>query len=202
MKEAEDYDYLTSEIKVALDASSKGIERISKIVLAIKEFSHPGRADKTPTDLNQSLENTITVTSNEWKYVADIETDFATDMPLVPCLRGEINQVFLNLIVNATHTILDVQKQKDRNKGIIKITTKVNGVYGEIRISDTGTGISKDIQNKVFDPFFTTKDFGKGTGQGLSMAYAIVVKKHQGKIFFETEVNKGTTFIIQLPLKD
>jgi len=199
LMEQADIDYLLSEIPLAISQSLEGVERVTRIVRAMKEFSHPGTAEMTPVDINHALENTITVARNEWKYVADVVTDFAPNLPPVPCLPGEINQVFLNIIVNAAHAIADVVGNGSEEKGTITVSTSLKGNWVEVRISDTGTGIPESIRSKIFDPFFTTKEVGRGTGQGLAYAHS-VVEKHRGIIDFETEERKGTTFIIRLPL--
>ncbi len=196
-----DVDYLQQEIPKAIDQSLEGVERVATIVRAMKEFSHPGVEEKTATDINKAIESTITVARNEWKYVAEVVTDFDPDLPLVPCLAGEFNQVILNIIINAAHAIADVVGNDGDTKGTIKISTRRDGDAVEIRISDTGTGIPEENRDKIFDPFFTTKEVGKGTGQGLAIAHSVVVRKHGGSIAFETEVGKGTTFIIRLPIR-
>ena len=195
-----DLPYLNEEIPAAIRQSLEGIGRVSKIVMAMKEFSHPGNKDKQYVNINHAIDSTITVSRNEWKYVADLETEFDQNLPLVPCMVGEFNQVMLNLIVNAAHAIADNKKSNPAAKGKIKIVTCHRNPWVEIGISDTGTGISKDIQGKIFDPFFTTKELGKGTGQGLAIAYSCITKKHGGTIEFETEMGKGTSFIIRLPI--
>jgi PAS domain S-box-containing protein len=194
-----DIPYLRIEIPNAIAQMQEGVDRVAKIVRAMKRFSHPGPADKVPVDIHQAIESTILVSRNEWKYVADLTTDFDPEMPPVPCIVGEFNQVILNLIVNATHAIADVVK-KSGGKGAIAIATRKNGEFAEIRVSDTGGGIPKAIRARIFDPFFTTKEVGKGTGQGLAIAHSVIVQKHRGTIHFESEMGKGTTFIIQLPL--
>jgi signal transduction histidine kinase len=151
-------------------------------------------------DLNKAIESTVTVARNEWKYIADLTTDLAADLPLVPCLLGQFNQVILNMIVNATHAIADVVKGTSA-KGTITITTRRVEGWAEVRITDSGTGIPEDIRRKIFDPFFTTKEVGKGTGQGLAIAHSVVVDKHQGTIAIESEMGRGTTFIVRLPLE-
>ncbi|MDZ7261462.1 MAG: ATP-binding protein, partial [candidate division KSB1 bacterium] len=137
---------------------------------------------------------------NEWKYVAELETDFATDLPLVPCFPGEFNQAILNILVNAAHAIADVVGDGSNGKGTITISTRRQGHWAEIRIKDTGTGIPEEVRPRIFDPFFTTKEVGKGTGQGLAIAHSVIVEKHGGTITFETELGQGTTFILRLPL--
>jgi signal transduction histidine kinase len=139
------------------------------------------------------------VARNEWKYVSEIVTEFEENLRAVVCYPGDINQVVLNLIVNAAHSIKE--KVKDGDKGRIMIRTRTRGECVEISVADTGNGIPESIRTKVFDPFFTTKAVGKGTGQGLSLAYTVIVKKHAGKIWFETEVGRGTAFYIALPIQ-
>jgi len=193
--------YLEQEIPKALDQSLDGVARITKIVRAMKEFSHPGSSEKTPMDINHAIKSTVTITKNEWKYVADVETDLDPDLPMVPCLAGDINQVFLNLLVNSAHAIEAAMGGKNNGKGKIRVATRKRNGWAEITITDTGTGIPESIRDRIFDPFFTTKEVGKGTGQGLSIAYNIVVEKHGGIIDFETTEGEGTTFIVRLPLK-
>jgi signal transduction histidine kinase len=138
------------------------------------------------------------VSKSEWKYVAVLTTDLDSELPPVPCLAGEFNQVMLNLIVNAAHAISDVVGDSGQ-RGEIRISTRQDSAFAEIRISDTGCGIPPAIQRKIFDPFFTTKPVGKGTGQGLTIAHSVIVQKHGGSIRFESEQGRGTTFIIRLP---
>ncbi len=192
-----DMDYLMEEIPNSIQQSLEGVMRVSEIVRAMKEFSHPGGQEKTSVDINHALETTITVARNEWKYVADMETDFDKEMALVPCMPGEMNQVFLNLIVNAAHAI--GEKLQGEGKGKIKLQTLKDGEWATIKISDTGNGIPEAVRDRIFDPFFTTKEVGKGTGQGLTISRSVVVDKHGGKLTFDSTVGTGTTFIIQLP---
>jgi len=194
-----DVGYLLEEIPKAIEQTLEGVARVAKLVGAMKEFSHPGTKDKTPVDLNRAIESTITVARNEWKYVADVETDYDSSLPMISCLPGEFNQVILILIVNAAHAIADVVGKGGSEKGKIKVQTRNCPEWGEIRIQDTGTGIPKKVRARIFDPFFTTKEIGKGTGQGLAIARSVVVDKHGGTIHFETEEGKGTTFIIRFP---
>lgn len=196
-EQSSDLEFISNEVPRAIEQSLDGARRVAKIVRAMKEFSHPDSAEKTATDLNRAIESTITVARNEWKYVSDIVTEFDDSMPAVVCYPGDINQVVLNLIVNAAHAIKE--KVKEGEKGRITVRTRNRGEWIEIAVEDTGSGIPLAIQGKVFDPFFTTKEVGKGTGQGLSLAYTVIVKKHGGKIWFETEVGKGTTFFVTLP---
>lgn len=202
LKEAErrcDLEFVAAEFPRAIDQSLDGAHRVAKIVRAMKEFSHPDAAEKTATDLNKTIESTITVARNEWKYVSEVVREFDVALPPVVCYPGDINQVVLNLLVNAAHSIKD--KVKEGEKGQITVRTRMAGETVEISVTDTGMGIPEGIRGRVFDPFFTTKEVGKGTGQGLALAYTVVVKKHGGKIWFETEVGKGTTFFITLPIK-
>jgi len=197
-----DIDYLREEIPSAVSQSLDGIERVTSIVRAMRDFAHPGPEGKTPMNLNSMIESTVTVARNEWKYVADVETEFDDTLPLVPCIPGEINQIILNLIVNAAHAIADVVGKDSAEKGNIRIATGIEGDMAIVRVSDTGTGIPVEIRDRIFDPFFTTKDVGKGTGQGLAIARSVIVEKHGGKIDFESAEGEGTTFTIQLPLED
>ncbi|QDU59924.1 Sensor protein FixL [Planctomycetes bacterium Pan216] len=196
-----DVSYLVEEIPETIEQTLDGIERIATIVRAMKEFSYPGAEKKTLADIHESLRTTITVARNEWKYVAEVETNFEPNMPLVPCLVGELNQVFLNLIVNAAHAIEDANADQPEKKGTILIESRCEDGWAEIQISDTGTGISTENVGRVFDPFFTTKDVGKGTGQGLAIARSVVVDKHEGTIDLRTQMGKGTSFRIRLPLE-
>lgn len=198
--EAVDLDFLMEEIPSTIAQTLEGVDRVSVILRAMREFSHPGSKEKTHIDINRAIESTITVCRNEWKYVAEVETSLAANLPLLLCLPGELNQVFLNLIINAAHAISDVTDNGNTGKGVINISTQSDNHWMEIHISDTGSGIPDSIQDRIFDPFFTTKKLGKGTGQGLAIARSIVVDKHQGVLRFTTEHGKGTTFIIQLPL--
>jgi PAS domain S-box-containing protein len=188
---------LEKEIPQAINQALSGVKRVAKIVQAMKDFSHPGTDTKMPIDLNRAIESTLTVCRNEWKYVADVHTDFDPCLPPVSCLPGEFNQAILNIVVNAAHAIAD--KVDGKGKGSIGVKTRHKGDIVEIRISDTGTGIPELARGRIFDPFFTTKEVGKGTGQGLAIARSVVVDKHQGEITFETVMGQGTTFVIRLP---
>jgi signal transduction histidine kinase len=196
--EATDFDYLIHEIPNAIDQSLEGVARVAHIVRAMKDFSHPGNEDMTAIDLNRAIESTITIARNEWKYVADVVTDFGENLAPVPCYPNEFNQVVLNMILNASHAIGDVVTGSN-TKGTITISTREQAGFAEIRISDTGTGIAPEILSRIFDPFFTTKPVGRGTGQGLSISHTVIVEKHRGAIDVSTEVGRGTTFTIRLP---
>ena len=197
LEEELDVPYLLHEIPQALSQTVDGIERVVTIVRAMKEFAHPESRGMVRADLNKALENTLTVARNELKYVADVETDFG-DLPPLACSVSDMNQVFLNLLVNAAHAIGDVVQGTER-KGKIRIRTEAQGSTALITIADTGAGIPARIRERIFDPFFTTKEVGRGTGQGLAIARA-VVDRHKGSLTFESEVGKGTTFFIRLPI--
>jgi signal transduction histidine kinase len=194
--------HLVGEIPGAIDEAMQGTERIAKIVRAMKEFSHPGSGKEkpTPTNLNQAVESTITVARNEWKYVAEMVTELDPGLPPVPLFAGEFNQVILNLLVNAAHAIAEILGKNSRTKGTIKVSTRRDNAWVEVRISDSGAGIPEAIRHRIFEPFFTTKAVGQGTGQGLALARSVIVERHRGELRFETEPGKGTCFIIRLPL--
>jgi PAS domain S-box-containing protein len=194
-----DLAYLREEVPRAFEQTLEGVSRVAKIVRAMKEFSHPGNGSMVSSDLNKLIENTIAVAQNEWKYVAEMAVQLDPMLPQVACIAGEFNQVILNLIVNAAHAIADRIKAEPSRKGLITISTRAIAGGVEVRVQDTGTGIPEGARSKIFLPFFTTKAVGKGTGQGLAIAQAVIVKKHGGTIDFETEIGTGTTFIIKLP---
>jgi two-component system NtrC family sensor kinase len=184
-----DLDFVLKDIFELIEESIEGTERIKKIVLDLKDFAHPGEEKPNFADINQSMDSTVNVVWNELKYKADVAKDYG-DLPRVQCYPQLLNQVFMNLLVNAAQSI--------EEHGEIKIKTRANNGYVEIKISDTGSGIPKENLPRIFDPFFTTKEIGKGTGLGLNVAYNIV-KKHQGEIDVKSDVGKGTTFIIRIP---
>ena len=196
-EEHADLDYLEEHVPKSFEGCVEGIQRIAEIVSAMKEFGHPDQREKGAADLNKALSNSLTIALNEYKYVADVETDFG-DLPYVQCHLGDINQVFLNLIVNAAHAIAEHRVEEQRGK--IRIKTTHEGGAVVVEIQDTGGGIPQDVSARVFDPFFTTKEVGKGTGQGLAIARSIVVDKHNGELSFESEAGKGTTFRMSLPV--
>ncbi len=197
-----DIEFLKEEMPDAINQSLEGTNRISQIVRAMKEFSHPSSKEKVEIDINKAIETAITVARNEWKYVAEMKTDYYPDLPMALCLPNEINQVILNLITNAAHAVGESIKGDGDEKGIIKVITRHDKVedHVEIKISDTGSGIPASIREKIFDPFFTTKEAGKGTGQGLAISYDIIVNKHGGRIDFDSEEGRGTVFRIRLPV--
>ena len=201
-----DLAYFFAEIPLALQQSKEAMDRVTEIVYAMKEFSRPREVTATQVDLNLAISSTLTVCRNEWKQVARLVTSFEKDLPLVSCVASEINQVLLNLVVNAAHAIASstggnpALKDDPEPVGIITVSTRHQEGWVEVRVTDNGPGMSEAVKAHVFDPFYTTKEVGKGTGLGLLIAYAIIEKKHGGKIRFETEVGVGTTFFFRLPL--
>ncbi len=193
-------EYLLKQVPRAIEQSLDGLDRVAQIVLAMKEFSHPNPGEKEPVDLHKAIETTLTVARNEWKYVADIEYDFDPDLPQIPCLRDEFNQVVLNLVVNAAHAIGDTLVGDEPGKGTIGIKTTHDEYWAAVQVSDTGPGIPQEIRDKIFEPFFTTKKVGKGTGQGLAIARSVIVEKHGGELLVESTMGQGTTFTVRLPL--
>jgi two-component system NtrC family sensor kinase len=196
---AADLEFLTAEIPKAFQRTLEGVERVAAIVRAMKEFAHPDGAEHEAADMNHAIETTLTVARNEYRYCAQVETRFG-ELPLVSCNVGELNQVFLNLIVNAAHAV--AESGKDASSGRITIVTAAVGDEVSISIADNGCGIAPENLEKIFDPFFTTKPVGRGTGQGLAIARSIVVEKHGGRIDVNSAVGDGTTFTLYLPLRN
>ncbi len=199
-REEADLPFLRDEIPRAIDQSLEGLARVTRIVRAMKDFSHPGTDNMVDVDLNRSIESTVTVSRNEWKYVADLVLELDPALPQVLCHPSEINQALLNLIINAAHAIGDAIHGSE-GKGTITIsTTHADGIV-EIRVRDTGTGIPEHVRSRIFDPFFTTKSVGKGTGQGLAIVHNVVVERHKGTVAFETELGHGSVFILRVPTR-
>lgn len=196
--EEADLPYLLENMPKAFERATEGLERVATIVRSMKDFSHPDTAEMGLGDLNQAIESAVIMARNEYKYVATLEMDFGY-LPLVRCHVGELSQVVLNLLVNAAHAIADTVKDTGQ-KGFIYVKTRQESDHVVISIKDTGGGIPSEIAERIFDPFFTTKEVGKGTGQGLYMARAIVVDRHGGQITFETQMGTGTTFSVRLPI--
>jgi signal transduction histidine kinase len=194
---AADFDYLLEKIPKAFDRSVDGLERVSTIVRSLNEFAHPDAAEMTAVDLNHAIENTLTIARNEYKYIADVETLFG-ELPPVTCHLGELNQVVLNLVINAAHAIEAAVKGTNK-RGTIRIATSVENGAVLVSVADSGGGVPAAIRDRIFDPFFTTKEVGKGTGQGLTIARS-VVQKHGGELTLTSEDGKGATFFIRLPL--
>jgi two-component system NtrC family sensor kinase len=197
-EEAADIHYLREHVPGSFARCFEGLSRVTSIVRAMKEFAHPDQREKSPADINQALRATLTIARNEYKYVADVETEFS-ELPPVACHIGDLNQVFLNLLVNAAHAIGDAVTGSER-RGAIRVRTALEGANVRIEIEDTGSGIPAAVRSRIFEPFFTTKEVGKGTGQGLAIARSIVVDKHKGSLTFETVEGKGTTFTIRIPI--
>ncbi|MBN2703169.1 MAG: PAS domain-containing protein [Pontiellaceae bacterium] len=192
-----DVAYLNEELVLAVKQSLEGTGRVSTIVRAMKEFAHPGSKEMVASDLNEAIRTTVEVTKNEWKYVSTIELDLLETLPMVPCFVDEINQVILNMIINARDAI-----EQTGEKGVIRISTAIDNSWVLIRISDTGGGIPPENIGSVFDPFFTTKEVGKGTGQGLYISYNVIVNKHKGRltVFNSSSEGEGAVFDIRIPL--
>lgn len=186
-------DYLVAQVSPAIEQSLEGLSMVMRIVRAMKDFSHPGSDEREITDLHQLIETTVTVTRNEWKYKAKLDKRLDEMLPLVPCFRGELGQALLNLIVNAAQAM-------GSELGQIIISTSHDADYAEICVEDTGSGIPPELCAKVFDPFFTTKERGKGTGQGLALVKS-VAEMHGGSITVDSELGRGTTMRLRLPLE-
>jgi two-component system NtrC family sensor kinase len=197
LEKRHDVEYLRAEVPKAFTRTFDGVERVTNIVKAMKEFAHPDAHEQSPVDLLHALETTLLVASNEYKYVAKVRVEFG-ELPQVVCNVGELNQVFLNLIVNAAHAIKD--SGKDVDSGEILIRAAAEGDHAVIRVSDNGCGVPEENLSKLFDPFFTTKEVGRGTGQGLAISHSIVVDKHGGEISVSSEVGAGTQFTVRLPI--
>lgn len=190
-------DFLQEEIPQTIDQSLEGLRQIGNIVGSMKEFSYPSSPVKSRSDLNRAIENTVNVSCNEWKGVADVELDLDPDLPNVCCLVDQLNQVVLNLVVNATHAIAATESRY----GSIKVRTVTCGDEILMEVSDSGTGMSEEVRSRIFEPFFTTKEVGKGTGQGLAMVRNIIVNTHHGRIECESELGKGTVFKVYMPIE-
>ncbi|CAN5590642.1 hypothetical protein BH11MYX1_BH11MYX1_16670 [soil metagenome] len=197
LEQAKDLDFLLTNIGPALEGNTEGLARVATLVRSLKVFAHPDSQKREASDINEALLSTSVIATSEYKYVADLSTEFG-DLPAVVCHISELNQVFLNVLVNAAHAIADVVGRAG-DRGTITISTRHDGDYVVVSIADTGGGIPEDVRGRIFEPFFTTKDVGRGTGQGLSLSHAIV-EQHGGSITFETEVGRGTTFSIRLPV--
>ena len=195
----DDIDYLREELPPALTRVADGLARIAEIVRSMKHFSHVDQREMSEVDINTSIANTLVIARSEYRDCADLETDYGP-LPPVICHGGQINQVVLNLVVNSADAIADYVKQHG-GRGRITVRTALEGDHVLITIADTGGGIPEGIQARIFDPFFTTKEVGRGTGQGLSIVRNTVVKGHGGQLDFVSELGKGTTFYVRLPVK-
>jgi PAS domain S-box-containing protein len=191
-----DIEYLEEEIPLAVSQAIEGTDRVAEIVRAMKVFGHPDGNSAQAVDVNNALSSTVIIAQNEIKPIANVVTDFQ-EVPAILGFAGDLNQVFLNLVVNACHAMADSAKD-DAPLGTLTVATREvdDGVL--ISISDTGGGIPAHVRDHVFEPFFTTKDVGQGTGQGLALAHAVVEDRHGGRIWFETKDGEGTTFFVKL----
>jgi len=197
-EQALDLSLLQKRIPEAMQRSIDGLGRIAGIVRAMKEFGHPDETEMAPLDLNRAVGNTLTIARHEYRYVADVRTDLG-ELPEVRCHAGQIGQALLNLVVNAAHAVAEARRGEGP-RGLITVATRHEGAFAEISVADTGGGIPAAIRDRIFDPFFTTKEVGRGTGQGLAIARAVVVERHGGELTFESDEGRGTTFLIRLPI--
>jgi signal transduction histidine kinase len=195
-----DIEFLAEEIPQAITQSLEGMDRVLTVVNAMRGFSHIDERRKAPSDLNKAIQSSLIILRNELKYVSEVVTELDEDLPMVVCSIDEMCQVFMNLFINAAHSIADVIDRGEDERGTIRVKTYSSGKDVIIEVSDTGTGIKPEVIEKIFEPFFTTKEAGKGTGQGLAFVRSIVTEKHTGDLDIETEVGKGTTFKITLPV--
>ncbi|WP_319542277.1 PAS domain S-box protein [uncultured Pseudodesulfovibrio sp.] len=193
-------EYLKGDIPQALNESEAGLKRVAEIVRSVKQLAHPGEMNKSYHQLNEIVRDAVTVSANEWKYVAEVVSEYDDTLHPVFCLKGEVGQVVLNLIINGAHAI-EKKKLTTGEQGVISVKTYQAGAMAVLEVADTGTGIPSDVIDKIFDPFFTTKEVGKGTGQGLAIAHNVVVNMHGGKIDVSTEPGEGTTFVVRLPFE-
>lgn len=199
-KEEYDLEFLEEEIPVAMQQTLEGVDRISKLVVSVKQYAHPSTEEMASADLNDIIDKTVTLSRNEWKYVAEVRTELDPDLPLIPCKPGEIGQVVLNLLINAAHAIGSKVDPESEAKGDITIRSGQDNGRAWIEVADSGTGIPENVQDKIFDLFFTTKEMGKGTGQGLAIVRKVVEENHHGSLSFQTVSGEGTTFRVSLPL--
>ena len=200
LREAEEnahLDFILEDLDDLFAETAEGFERISQIVVKLREFSRVDHGDESGHyNINKAIETTLVVSRNEYKYVAETETGLAENLPDIVCNSGEINQVLLNIIVNAAQAI---KAQQRKDKGRISIATDFDDQWVRCRIKDDGPGMSEEVKEKIFNPFFTTKAVGTGTGLGLYISYDIIVNKHGGELQVESAPGRGTTFIIKLP---
>jgi PAS domain S-box-containing protein len=194
----ENVEELRKDLPPALSRMAEGLARIAEIVRSMKDFSRADQEAISEVDLNAAIRSTLVVARSEYKTVADVETQFG-ELPKIVCHGGQINQVILNLVVNAAHAIADVVR-KTNQRGKITVRTRADGDGVVVEIEDSGGGIPESIRGRIFDPFFTTKEVGRGSGQGLTISRNVIVKGHKGTLDFTTEVGKGSTFVVRLPL--
>ncbi len=202
LKEAElDLPFVSQALPDAVQTVQGGLERISKIVRAMKAFEDVGRQGRAPIDLNSIVENATVVAMNAWRRSSDLSLILAPNLPLVMCIAGEIAQVILNLVTNAAQAVADKHGVTGTKGHIFVETVRPDADFVEVRVTDDGVGIPEAVRPKVFDPFFTTRPLGQGTGQGLAQVHSAVVRLHQGSVHFDTKEGGGTTFVVRLPLR-
>jgi PAS domain S-box-containing protein len=206
-KMVEDYDieYLLEEIPLASDHIVRGVSRLTAIIQAMKEYSHPGRGIKESADVNQLMESTLVLIRNKKKEILGIETNFNDHLPHIPCYPGELCQVFMNLLINAADAVQERREKEEKAQqpfhGVITVDTSMEDGEIVVSVTDNGCGIPNDIRDNIYNPFFTTKEVGKGTGQGLAVAHKIIIERHKGSLDFNSRVGEGTSFHIRLPIK-
>ncbi|WP_347176245.1 ATP-binding protein [Undibacterium sp. TS12] len=191
IKEQADLDFLKEDIQALVSESMDGLKRVKDIVQSLKDFSHVGETEWQEADIHQGIDSTLNIVKNEIKYKANVIKEYG-QVPLVKCVISQINQVIMNLLVNASHAI--------KENGVIKITTGCEKDMAWIKVLDTGSGIPAENLSRIFEPFFTTKPVGSGTGLGLSLSYGII-KNHGGRIDVHSVLGKGTCFTVWLPLR-
>lgn len=198
LNEEVDVEYLRQNLPRSVERAIEGLSRVASIVRSMKDFAHPDQITPTSVDLNATVQSTLIIARNEYKYVSDLETDFGELGP-VRCFPGGLNQAVLNVVVNAAHAIFDVVG-KSGAKGKIRVRTYRDGADVVVAISDTGTGIPVEARDHLYEPFFSTKGVGRGAGQGLAIAHAVIVDQHGGQLTFDTELGRGTTFFLRVPV--
>lgn len=194
--EENDIDFLAEEVPAALSQSMMGVDTISAIVRSMRSLVHAGTREKVSTDVNDAIETAVLMSRGSWRHCLDLKTELGENLPKIMCYEGELGQVLINLIINATHAI-----EETSERGTIEIRSFIYKKSVGIQIQDSGTGIPVEIQHRIFDPFFSSKDIGKGTGQGLAFAHSSIVERSSGALFFETAEGEGTTFHIYLPIE-
>lgn len=195
-----DLAWFEREIPAAIRESQAGLAKARKIALAVKDVTHPSLHEVAPADLNQALDTVQTITRHAWKDVATVRLELAPDLPRVVCCRDEIDQVLINLVVNAAQALQQRPPRAGAALGTIVLATRAAGDHVEISVQDDGPGMPPEVQARLFTPGFTTKPAGQGTGQGLALARTIIQDRHRGSLSFTTEPGKGTTFLIRLPI--
>ena len=194
-----DSQFVSEMVPVALANTQKGLDQISEIITSMKRFAYKDTSSSpTHSDLNVAVKDCISLSRNEWKNVALLDSDLDPELPLVQCRISEITRVILNLIINAAQAI---KAQKTEDLGQIFVETKLeDDKFVRVSVKDNGGGIPPEVASRIFEPFFTTKKVGVGTGQGLAISYNLVVERHLGRIYFDSDTGKGTTFHVLLPI--